>query len=178
MFSSSPTDVEEATHFNVQPTISWLSVFASFGFCPDALFDAGFITPHAMMLRRSQFSEDHFLALFSELICQKMALASAINERDSKGMRLSALSKETAELRESVSRLSNDLLKILDSPAWKLVQKYRAWRLRHSVSHARIFAFYEALAAKLLARYAAFDHGEPLKSEESKSGHGRAIFGA
>ena len=47
LFSSSPEDYAEATHFNVQPPEYWAEQFAQRGFYRDVDFDASFITPWA-----------------------------------------------------------------------------------------------------------------------------------
>ena len=52
LFSSTPDDFGEATHFTVRPPIYWLKLFAELGFWPDLEYDANYITPHAMLLRR------------------------------------------------------------------------------------------------------------------------------
>lgn len=52
LFSSSPLDFKEATHFNVHPIEHWVELFATHGFVRDVDFDASFITPWAMRLRR------------------------------------------------------------------------------------------------------------------------------
>ncbi len=218
LFSSSPDDFDQATHFNVRPTISWLHLFASFGFWPDVLFDAGFLTPHAMLLRRSKVPEDQVLTLFSEHLRYKMALAStkssearqqaALDElrrqvetirtenarlaaengaaeqrrneiavqdeqlrsdlaalqirQESSGRRISELREEAAGLREHNQRLLEivrqtqlQLRDVQHSPGWKLIQKYRAWRLRQQLSHPRFSAFCENFAVRFLARYSA-----------------------
>jgi GT2 family glycosyltransferase/glycosyltransferase involved in cell wall biosynthesis len=247
LFSPSPNDFDHATHFNVRPTISWLQLFASFGFWPDVLFDAGFLT-RAMLLRRSNVPEDQVLTLFSEHLRYKMALVStksseaqqqvdlrelcqqfeniraesarlaaekeAVEQRhaeltsqheqlrsnfsasesqhkqlrsdfsalesqhaklrsnfsalegqhDSSGRRISELREEAAELREHNLRLSEiagqaqlQLRDILHSPGWKLIQKYRAWRLRQQILHPKFSALCENLAACFLARYSVPD---------------------
>lgn len=53
LFSSSPHDYQEATHFNVQPPEYWAEQFAWQGFIHDVDFDASFITPWATRFRRS-----------------------------------------------------------------------------------------------------------------------------
>lgn len=53
LFSSSPLDYREATHFNVRPPEHWAYLFAQHGFYRDVDFDAGFITPWAARFRRS-----------------------------------------------------------------------------------------------------------------------------
>jgi 2-polyprenyl-3-methyl-5-hydroxy-6-metoxy-1,4-benzoquinol methylase len=54
LFSSSPLDYKEATHFNVQPVEYWAELFAQQGFYRDVDFDASFITPWAARYRRKQ----------------------------------------------------------------------------------------------------------------------------
>jgi 2-polyprenyl-3-methyl-5-hydroxy-6-metoxy-1,4-benzoquinol methylase len=51
LFSSTPEDKTEATHFNVRPAAEWIQAFARHGF-KQAEFDAGFITKWAMRFVR------------------------------------------------------------------------------------------------------------------------------
>jgi hypothetical protein len=52
LFSSTPFDYKEATHFNVQPPEYWGELFARHSFFRDVDFDASFITPWAVRFRR------------------------------------------------------------------------------------------------------------------------------
>jgi GT2 family glycosyltransferase/glycosyltransferase involved in cell wall biosynthesis len=52
LFSSSPLDYKEATHFNVNPPEYWAALFARHGLFRDVDFDASFITPWAARFRR------------------------------------------------------------------------------------------------------------------------------
>lgn len=52
LFSSTPDDNKEATHFNVQPPEYWTALFAISGFFPCEDFDASFITPWAVRFVR------------------------------------------------------------------------------------------------------------------------------
>jgi SAM-dependent methyltransferase len=52
LFSSTPKDFKETTHFNVQPPEWWAELFARHGFYRDVGFDASFITPWAVRFRR------------------------------------------------------------------------------------------------------------------------------
>jgi SAM-dependent methyltransferase len=54
IFSSTPFDYKEASHFNVQPPEAWAELFARHGFYRDVDFDASFITPWAARFRKSQ----------------------------------------------------------------------------------------------------------------------------
>jgi O-antigen biosynthesis protein len=53
LFSSTPDDRTEPTHFSVQPPEAWASLFAAQGFWHDVEFDASFVTPWAMRFRRT-----------------------------------------------------------------------------------------------------------------------------
>ncbi|GEM_PF-407571 len=48
LFSSTPFDYREPTHFNVQPIEAWAALFAQHGFYRDVDFDASFISPWAI----------------------------------------------------------------------------------------------------------------------------------
>jgi hypothetical protein len=52
VFSSSPTDFREPTHFNAQPPEYWAGLFAEQGFVRDVDFDATVILPWSLRLRR------------------------------------------------------------------------------------------------------------------------------
>ncbi|MDM8529922.1 glycosyltransferase [Anaerolineales bacterium HSG25] len=51
LFSSTPFDYKEETHFNVQPTEYWVEQFARHGFFRDVDFDASFVTNWAIRFR-------------------------------------------------------------------------------------------------------------------------------
>lgn len=53
LFSSTPFDYREATHFNVQPPEYWAELFARQEFIRDVDFDASFITTWAVRFRRT-----------------------------------------------------------------------------------------------------------------------------
>ena len=54
LFSSTPFDYKEVTHFNVQPIEYWAELFAIEGFYRDVDFDASFITPWAARFVRKK----------------------------------------------------------------------------------------------------------------------------
>jgi GT2 family glycosyltransferase len=56
LFSSTPSDFKETTHFNVQPPHYWSEHFARHGFYHDLDFDASFITPWAMLFKSEKVS--------------------------------------------------------------------------------------------------------------------------
>lgn len=52
IFTSTPDDYEEATHFNVQQPGYWAEKFARYGFVRVLSYDAGYIAPWAQVFRR------------------------------------------------------------------------------------------------------------------------------
>lgn len=54
LFSSTPFDYKELTHFNVQMPEFWGEAFARNGFYRDVDFDASFITPWAVLYRKRE----------------------------------------------------------------------------------------------------------------------------
>src|ERR1035438_9762981 len=80
LFSSTPYDFAEPTHFNVRPLMYWLTLFQKCGFDPDLLFDASFVVSHAMLLRRSsQPWPVEVLKTFANLLRVRQ---SVVNERN------------------------------------------------------------------------------------------------
>lgn len=66
LFSSTPGHFQDPTHVNIHPIIDWLRLFARFSFAPDEQFDARFVAPQAMLLRRVDVPpSDHALARFA-----------------------------------------------------------------------------------------------------------------
>lgn len=62
LFSSSPFDYAEVTHFNVQPPEYWAQLFAQQDFFRDVDLDAGFLTPWAACFRRQDKPLAHVTA--------------------------------------------------------------------------------------------------------------------
>ena len=83
LFSSSPVDLDERTHINVRPTIYWLRRFAEAGFAPVPGHDASFVSPHAMLLERSESGRDErSLRAFAEIVRQRLALIESKRQVD------------------------------------------------------------------------------------------------
>ncbi len=94
LFSSSPSDLDEPTHVNVRPTISWLRAFAARGFAPLASFDASFVAPHAFVLRRrNEAPSDEELMGFAAQVRLRVHLADSarrVGELDAEVRRVMA----------------------------------------------------------------------------------------
>jgi hypothetical protein len=67
-----------------QSTLQWLELFAGYGFAPDIAFDASFVSPHAMLLRRQPPLPRDVLRLFSGYVdLRRGAEQSRIGRGDS-----------------------------------------------------------------------------------------------
>ena len=97
LFSSTPNDYKEATHRNVQPPEYWAEKFAQYGFYRDVDFDASFVTPWALCVRRSDQPAPRIVRGYER--------------------RLSALTQENRELRSLSLELRTELSRSLLQPA-------------------------------------------------------------
>lgn len=101
LFSSTPDDFTEATHINVRPPMYWLSLFAEAGLSPDLGFDASFVAPHAMLLRRqATAASDGALRLFCEVLRHRTDRAAYLNRQTV----LERLTSENASLAAAKDR--------------------------------------------------------------------------
>lgn len=109
LFSSSPSDLEEKTHFNVKPLMYWLQLFQEHHFSPDLEFDAGFIAPHAMMLRRreNQFSLD-VLRTFAAVLTARQGTIQQQGQISEWKQRHSEIERDLTGLRQAHDRLSTE----------------------------------------------------------------------
>src|SRR5207344_1026770 len=72
LFSYTTHDIVEPIHFIVPPVIYWLQSFAEVGFYPDLRFDASFVSPQALLLRKSRpKANEDVLPFFADSINKK-----------------------------------------------------------------------------------------------------------
>jgi SAM-dependent methyltransferase len=121
LFSSTPFDYKETTHFNVQPPEYWAEQFAQQGFFRDVDFDASFITPWAICFQRKndilprivRNYERKFFFLWKE-------------NYDLRSLNLefrNALASKNADNEATVNYLSGQLQEIQQSRSWRTIQK-------------------------------------------------------
>lgn len=113
LFSSSPRDYAEPTHFNVQPPEYWAELFARQGFVRDVDFDAGFLTAWAVRFRRS---------------AEPPARVVRAYERG-----FARLAQENADLRAALNQLRQELGRAEQAsagPAMDLARALQRWRGR------------------------------------------------
>ncbi len=138
IFSSSPFDYKEVSHFNVQPPEYWAELFACQGFYRDVDFDASFITPWAARFRRKQEPmprlvrdyERKFWLLWKENHDMRSLTSEMRSELAEKTQELHALRSqlqpllERAEAQENNIRgLKNELANVMNSRTWRWGQK-------------------------------------------------------
>lgn len=61
IFSSTPDDITEKTHFNVQQAEYWSKRFAKNGFFKELTYDTSYITPHAVLYIKKDYTVDRLV---------------------------------------------------------------------------------------------------------------------
>ena len=131
LFSSTPTDYREPTHFNVQPPEYWAELFAEQGFVRDVDFDAGFIAPWSARFRKNHEPEPRVLRNYERkywsLWQENQELRRLAGElRD----RIAADQKQIADYRQHISNREQDLLQLQNGLGWQLLQALQPLRAR------------------------------------------------
>lgn len=151
LFSSTPFDYKEVTHFNVHPPEYWGELFARHGFYRDIDFDASFITPWATRFRHNEQPihrivreyERRFWLLWKENtdlreLVQEMRSEFVTNEQTISTLK-SERTQLTVQLKESRAQLAKHaetIEEITSSPAWQLIEKFHPLRLRLAPEHS------------------------------------------
>jgi hypothetical protein len=127
LFSSTPFDREETTHFNVQPVEYWVELFARCGFFHDVDFDASFITPWAMRFRHARQPASQVIAAYERRLWQlqqeNQASRQAYTELDNRGKQIQALNVQLSDLTARQAALEA-------SAGWALLKRLQRWRAR------------------------------------------------
>ncbi|MDA1316093.1 MAG: glycosyltransferase [Acidobacteria bacterium] len=177
LFSSSPDDHETPSHVNVRPIREWLRLFSELGFEPDVGFDAGFVSPHAFLLRKMprRLAESVKETFARNLTLRGEPVAGASSrEADEHGGNHSrtdartrktdrsgagsntlddsetALRDELRLLRDEVEMLRAHSESILRSPGWHLVASYRRWLHRWVWPRPILRKLADPIAAQLM----------------------------
>ncbi|MFQ3662333.1 MAG: class I SAM-dependent methyltransferase [Chloroflexaceae bacterium] len=160
LFSSSPLDYKEATHFNVNPPEYWAELFARQGFFRDLDFDASFITPWAARFRRRadppprviRDYERHLWELRREntdlrqlALEQREHLAAAHARATDADHQLQQRDRATGELAAYAARLEAEL-------ALKNAHIARLERLIEQIENGRVLRLLRALNRPLRGR--------------------------
>ena len=113
LFSSSPVDFREPTHVNVQPPDYWVSLFASQGFFRDTRYDASYLSPQAVLLRRRDLSPAELVEGYERAWFQTEQLLSGVQEtRDRLIQQLDTANTSIKNLAAERDLFSNELGRI------------------------------------------------------------------
>jgi hypothetical protein len=126
LFSSSPKDYQESTHFNVHSPDYWVRLFARQGYYRHVNYDASYITPWAIRFRQDLTLIDDVIAPYERELWTHMQARQEMRER------LLELERKLRQMEgESITLARGSSVSLLRIKA-KLVEK-----LRHIWSHLR-----------------------------------------
>jgi hypothetical protein len=124
LFSSSPFDYKEPTHFNVQPPEYWVDVFARHGFYRDVDFDASFITPWTVRFRKLNDPIQRVISAYERKLW--LLLQESQGQRDlhrEQREKFDSLQTEIDEKETRIKDLEKELNSIKESRTWRFLQK-------------------------------------------------------
>ncbi len=131
LFSSTPFDYKEATHYNVNSPEYWAGLFARQGFFRDMDFDASFLTPWAVRFRKRQELSDSTRAD----VVRNVRLVTEYERK------FFMLWKENCDLRSLAGEMRNELAVQADAVR-RLQEEVR--RL-HEIENSRSWLFIKKL---------------------------------
>jgi hypothetical protein len=133
VFSSTPFDYKESTHFNVQPPEYWAEQFARYGFYRDLESDMSFITSWAVKFVKINRSNPRLVREYERkfwyLWKENTDLRSLVNEMR---QNLSGQDEQIREKDQQLQALSAQMTEIGKSKAWKFALFFRQTRAKLS----------------------------------------------
>lgn len=145
LFSSTPYDYKEVTHFNVQPPEYWSELYARNLFFRDVDFNTTFITPWAVRYVRKyepvhrvvRDYERKFWLLWKEnsdlrelTLEMRTILTSNEHKLQELENQVQELHEARAEIELPLEATQNQLADVLNSRSWQLMQRFQRIRLR------------------------------------------------
>lgn len=128
LFSSSPLDFTEPTHINVHPVDFWVEHFTRHGFFRDPDFDASFISPWAMRLRKTKEPLPHVIGAYERRLWQLLQEAQALRETGLHQQgQLAEKEKENRCLKDRVETQQGQIANL--NQAVMAYQKSMSWRI-------------------------------------------------
>lgn len=124
LFSSTPFDYKEITHINVQPPDYWMEQFARQNFYRDVDFDASFITPWAVRLRRKSEPLHRIIREYD----RKFWMLN----KENFDLRVLAgeMQIQIAQYEQRTAELENRWTELEGRASWRFVQTIQKLRLR------------------------------------------------
>lgn len=171
LFSSTPYDYRELTHFNVQPPEVWAEMFGRQAYFRDVNFDASFITPWAARFRKRK-DPAHVIVReyeqkFAQLWKENSDLRSLLNEMRQQAMQndrniqelAQQLSQQSAEATSRTAQTGQKLNELqfrvdeLDrSLSWKIAQALMNTRVAVFPPGSGREKFFQSIRSRLLKK--------------------------
>ncbi|MCR5500025.1 MAG: methyltransferase domain-containing protein [Acetatifactor sp.] len=104
IFSSTPFDYDEETHFSVHSVDYWAEQFAYQGFYHDVKFDCAFISVQAMLFRRGEKSKIDLIRDYESILFQKTQETNSMrHHRDLNHQKMVLAENRNEELERTLS---------------------------------------------------------------------------
>jgi len=124
LFSSTPDDIDTATHVNVQSPEYWAALFARHGFRRDIDFDATFVTGWAMRFRRGVEPVDRLIESYERHLWAARRVETASRERlSNQEQSIEALQARLCESEDRARRLDETLRGIRAGLGWRIIER-------------------------------------------------------
>ena len=144
LFSSTPSDFKEASHFNVQPPEYWAELFARNGFYRDLDFDASFIARWAVRFRKGNLPAHRVAAVYERKLARLLNENHAV--RESLIEHQDSLIRARAELAEAVARKEHLEVAALDYDT-RIAERFAAEAALATEFHQSVKAWSEHVQA-------------------------------
>jgi len=137
IFSSTPFDHKESTHFNVQPPEYWAEQFARYGFYRDKEADMSCITSWAVRFEKTKRTsirlireyERKFWQLRKENIDLKQSFSETQNRLTQQDKQIQIFTAQETEKEQKVEALTAQVAEIENSKTWKVALLFRRIRV-------------------------------------------------
>ncbi|MRG55530.1 hypothetical protein GF108_08035 [Phyllobacterium sp. SYP-B3895] len=131
LFSSSPHGLD-IPHINVRPSLSWMRLFGEHGLRPDLVYDASYISPHAILFRRGEPVEDDLLTLMSEHLRLRHLIGQEKQAMHDEKNRRSEAEREAKKLRDEL-RTAQERARDLEGSYQQRIQQLEETNLKQIV---------------------------------------------
>jgi len=181
LFSSTPDDVTEKTHFNVQQPEYWAKIFVENGFLKELIYDTSYISPNASKFVRqtktnTRMVEDYERSIRS-LKSRMIAVCLEKGERENQIIHLNSLlskKEEQVENLELASQAKDKKIEELEKALACTLKDDKIEELRKTLAYTQEVDYkYQDIIAKQDARIREFIqssqwlHGEVARWESS-----------
>jgi glycosyltransferase involved in cell wall biosynthesis len=142
IFSSTPSDITEKTHYNVQQIEYWSKQFAIHGFYRVFAYDCSYLSPQAFLVEKQNIQEKDIVENYERELRITISDKNTITaERDGLAVERVRLTAERDRLAVEWNRLTAERDGLLNSRSWRFTKPLRdlaAFVRRHKA--LRLFA--------------------------------------